>query len=101
MQFFQGESKKITLYYRDDAMKVIDMSEYTFSLVGKESELQPDPMFTIGDDAFDKTDAATGKIVLTFLADMATMAYMCQITATNGTITDKSVIFQVEVLVSL
>ena len=82
-------------------MKAIDMTDYVFSLIGKESELQEEAMFTKGNDAFDKTDAKTGKIVLTFLADMDVMAYLCQITATKGTTIDKSNIFQMEVLTSL
>ena len=101
MNFFQGESKQIILQYRDSGMKALDMTGYVFSLVGKESELQPDPLFTKDDSCFDKTDAASGKITLTFLADMPPMAYMCQITAAKGKVVDKSTIFQVEVSISL
>lgn len=101
MNFFQGESKQIVLYYRDSSMKAMDMTGYAFSLVGKESELQPDPMFTKGNECFDKTDASIGKIILTFLADMDPMAYMCQVTAQKDSLIDKSSIFNVEVSVSL
>ena len=101
MNFFQGESKQIVLQYRDSSMKALDMTGYVFSLVGKESELQPEPMFTKGDECFDKTDAVNGKVVLTFVADMAPMAYMCQVKAAKGVLVDKSSIFNVEVSVSL
>jgi len=101
MTFFKGESKQITLYYRNSSMNLMDMTGYSFSLVGKESELQSDPMFTMGNTVFDKTDAANGKIILTFLANMDVQAYLCQITATKGTTIDKSPIFKVEVLQSL
>jgi hypothetical protein len=101
MKFFQGESKQITLYYKDSNMNPIDMTGYVFSLIGKESELQTEPMFEMRNDVFDKTDAATGKIILTFLADMSVQGYLCQVTAIKGTTIDKSPIFQVEVMKSL
>ena len=100
MTFFKGETKLITIYYTDSDDDVVDMSAYTFALRAKESDQQATAEITVADSFFNKTNAATGEIVLTFAASASydVKTYLCQISATNGVITDLSGIFMIEIL---
>jgi hypothetical protein len=102
MNLFKGERRNITLEYIDEYKKPIDMSSYTFSLVGKVSRDQQESVFTFDNTKFDKTNANTGTVILDLdAAKLDPDYYICQVLATSNATVVYSPIFNVEIMESL
>jgi len=102
MNLFKGEKRKITIEYVDEYKKPIDVSSYTFELIGKVSRDQQESVFKLDDTCFDKTNANTGTIILNFdTASIESNYYICQVAAVSSDTTIYSPIFNMEILESL
>ena len=80
----QGEAKNITFNIKDEAGNEVDCSSTTCSFVVK-TKLGGTALITKADGVFDKTDAASGVLVVNITStdsDIDSLVYVSQLTIT-------------------